>query len=240
MKPVIGILAHPTVWERNHSLLHTCGENYLCSAEKAGGIPLILPIYNDQESIEYYSELCDGFIVPGGIDVNPLSYGEPPHPLTQISRQDYDEYEIRMIHAIVKRQKPIFGICRGIQIINVAFKGTLYQDVSLKPGEIYKHQQAETMPGGVSHKVVIENPSILYDLYGSELYTNSFHHQAVKDVGEGLRVVARSEDGIIEAVQAENYPWLLAVQWHPEIFVKCENNVMLRMFEKLVEVSSKK
>lgn len=239
MKPVIGILAHPTVWERNHSLLHTCGENYLNSVEKAGGIPLILPIYNDQESIEHYCDSCDGFIVPGGIDVNPISYGEPPHPLTMISRLDYDEYEIRMIHEIMKRKKPIFGICRGIQIINVALGGTLYQDVSLKEGNIFRHQQAESMPGGVSHKVLIEGPSILHDLYGDELFTNSFHHQAVKDAGKGLRVIAKAEDGIVEAVEADDYPWLLAVQWHPEVFIQCENNPMLAMFEKLIEVSSK-
>ena len=237
MKPVIGILAHPTLWERNHSILHTCGENYLFSVEKAGGIPLVLPIYNDPESISRYAGMCDGYIIPGGIDVNPLTYGENPHALTGMSRQDYDQFEIDMIHAVMEKKKPILGICRGIQIINVAFGGTLYQDVSLHSKDTFRHQQAETMPGGVSHKVLIENPSILGSLYGSELYTNSYHHQAIKDLGSGLKITARAEDGIIEAVEAEDYPFLLAVQWHPEVFVKCENKVMLPIFEKLIEVS---
>lgn len=239
MKPLIGILAHPTFWERNHSIQHTCGENYLYSVEKAGGIPLILPIYDDPEAVERYADMCDGYIVPGGIDVNPLTYGEPPHPLTAMSRLDYDQFELHMIKALLERKKPVLGICRGIQIINVAFGGTLYQDVSLHPGETYKHMQAETMPGGVSHKVLIDNPSILGSLYGDELYTNSFHHQALKDIGKGLKVTAKAEDGIVEAVEAEDHPFLLAVQWHPEVFIKCEDNPMLRIFEKLIEVSQK-
>ena len=239
MKPIIGILAHPTLWERNHSIQHTCGENYLFSVEKAGGIPLVLPIYDTPESIDRYSGMCDGYIVPGGIDVNPLSYGENPHPLTGMSRLDYDEFEIDMIHAVMAKKKPILGICRGIQIINVAFGGTLWQDVSLKGEGVFRHQQSETMPGGVSHKVHIENPSILYSLYGEELYTNSFHHQAVKEPGKGLRVTARAEDGIIEALEADDYPFLLALQWHPEVFIKAEKNPMLVLFEKLVEESSK-
>ena len=86
MKPLIGIPAHPTLQERNHTIIHSCGENYLKSVEKAGGVPLILPIFDTPEAVERYAAMCDGFIIPGGIDVNPLSYGEEPHPLLQMTR----------------------------------------------------------------------------------------------------------------------------------------------------------
>ena len=238
MKPLIGIPAHPTLQERNHTIIHSCGENYLKSVEKAGGVPLILPIFDTPEAVERYAAMCDGFIIPGGIDVNPLSYGEEPHPLLQMTRLEYDSYEIRLIKEIYRLRKPMLGICRGIQIINVAFGGTLWQDVSLRPEPTWRHQQKEMDSSSVSHKVLIEEGSLLSSLYGSELMTNSYHHQSVKDPGRGLKITARADDGVIEALEAEeDYPFLLAVQWHPECFVILENNPMAPIFTKFIDAS---
>lgn len=234
MRPVIGIMTHPAKSERNGGLIEFVGDHYLKSIEKAGGIPLVFPIFDDEEALERYVDMCDGFIVPGGIDVNPLSYGENPHPLLQKNSLVYDDYEIHLIREIFNTSKPVLGICRGIQIINVAMGGTLYQDVSLAGNDIIKHYQQEESfyP---SHRVAIEEDSILHNLFGDELYTNSFHHQSLKDVAVGLKVTARAEDGIIEAVEGTDGPFLLAVQWHPECFVERDDNVMLRIFETLVE-----
>ena len=243
MKPIIGIMAHPTLneYRGNKATIHSCGENYLFSVEAAGGIPLILPIWDDPDALKRYTKMCDAYLVPGGIDVNPISYGEQPHPLLEATRLDYDEYQLHFIERMLKTGKPILAICRGIQIMNVAFGGTLYQDVSLHGPETMRHSQTDIMPGGISHRVNIEEGSILHRLYGKELWTNSFHHQAIKDLGNGLKVTARAEDGIIEAVEAVDYPYLHAVQWHPESFyLRRSGNYMLLIFEDFVRACKKK
>ena len=237
MRPVIGISAHPTLhdYRGNKSTIQSCGENYLFSLEAVGAVPLILPIYDDPEALDRYVGLCDGYLIPGGIDVNPISYGETPHPLLETTRLDYDEYQLHLIKRMLRTEKPMLAICRGIQIMNVAFGGTLYQDVSLHGPGTMRHSQREIMPGGISHKVIIEEGSILQRLYGNELWTNSYHHQAIKDLGEGLRVTARAEDGIIEAVEAVDHPYMHAVQWHPESFFVRKDNYMLPIFEDFIK-----
>ncbi|MBO6040365.1 MAG: gamma-glutamyl-gamma-aminobutyrate hydrolase family protein [Oscillospiraceae bacterium] len=194
MRPLIGITGHPTLTEYrgNKSTVHSCGENYLFSLEKAGAVPLILPIYDDPEALDRYTALCDGFLIPGGIDVNPIRYGDPPHPLLQMCRLDYDDFQVHLIERVLASGKPILGICRGIQIINVALGGTLWQDVSLHRPDTMLHYQQDVMPGGISHRVAIEEGSILSRLYGAELWTNSYHHQSIRDLGDGLRITARS------------------------------------------------
>lgn len=237
MRPVIGISAHPTLhdYRGNKSTIQSCGENYLFSLEAVGAVPLILPIYDDPEALDRYVGLCDGYLIPGGIDVNPISYGETPHPLLETTRLDFDEYQLHLIERMRVSKKPVLAICRGIQIVNVAYGGTLYQDVSLHGEGTMRHSQVDITPGGISHRVSIEDSSILHRLYGSELWTNSYHHQSIKDLGAGLRITARADDGIIEAVEATDHPYLHAVQWHPESFFVRPDNYMLAIFEDFVK-----
>ena len=237
MRPVIGISAHPTLhdYRGNKSTIQSCGENYLFSLEAVGAVPLILPIYDDPEALDRYVGLCDGYLIPGGIDVNPISYGETPHPLLETTRLDFDEYQLHFIERMRVSKKPVLAICRGIQIVNVAYGGTLYQDVSLHGEGTMRHSQVDITPGGISHRVSIEDGSILHRLYGSELWTNSYHHQSIKDLGAGLRITARADDGIIEAVEATDHPYLHAVQWHPESFFVRPDNYMLAIFEDFVK-----
>ena len=237
MRPVIGISAHPTLhdYRGNKSTIQSCGENYLFSLEAVGAVPLILPIYDDPEALDRYVGLCDGYLIPGGIDVNPISYGETPHPLLETTRLDFDEYQLHLIERMRVSKKPVLAICRGIQIVNVAYGGTLYQDVSLHGEGTMRHSQVDITPGGISHRVSIEDGSILHRLYGSELWTNSYHHQSIKDLGAGLRITARADDGIIEAVEATDHPYLHAVQWHPESFFPRPDNYMLAIFEDFVK-----
>ena len=237
MRPVIGISAHPTLhdYRGNKSTIQSCGENYLFSLEAVGAVPLILPIYDDPEALDRYVGLCDGYLIPGGIDVNPISYGETPHPLLETTRLDFDEYQLHLIERMRVSKKPVLAICRGIQIVNVAYGGTLYQDVSLHGEGTMRHSQVDITPGGISHRVSIEDGSILHRLYGSDLWTNSYHHQSIKDLGAGLRITARADDGIIEAVEATDHPYLHAVQWHPESFFVRPDNYMLAIFEDFVK-----
>lgn len=237
MRPVIGISAHPTLhdYRGKKSTIQSCGENYLFSLEAVGVVPLILPIYDDPEALDRYVGLCDGYLIPGGIDVNPISYGETPHPLLETTRLDFDEYQLHLIERMRVSKKPVLAICRGIQIVNVAYGGTLYQDVSLHGEGTMRHSQVDITPGGISHRVSIEDGSILHRLYGSELWTNSYHHQSIKDLGAGLRITARADDGIIEAVEATDHPYLHAVQWHPESFFVRPDNYMLAIFEDFVK-----
>ena len=237
MTPLIGIPAHPTIsdYRGGKATIQTCGENYLNSVAAVGGTPLIVPIYDDPEALDRYTALCDGFLIPGGIDVNPICYGETPHPLLGQCRLDFDKYQLHFIERMRASGKPILAVCRGIQIINVAYGGTLYQDVSLHGPETMHHYQQDVTPGGASHRVTIEQDSILYRLYGGELWTNSFHHQSIKDLGAGLRITARAEDGIIEAVEATDHPYLHAVQWHPESFFVRKDNYMLAIFEDFIK-----
>lgn len=234
MRPLIGVFAHaPRTLE--FFAAQTCPETYLIALENAGADPVILPVYDDEEAMKHYVDLCDGFVLPGGIDVNPLTYGEDPHPELQGNRLDFDECELRLIPLILASKKPLLGICRGCQILNVAFGGTLYQDIVSQHEGAQLHSQRELTPGAISHRIKVEDGSVLAELYGSEMRVNSFHHQAVKDLGKGLKVTARAYDGIIEAYEAPEYPFVLGVQWHPEQETNADRKAVLPIFKKFVD-----
>ncbi len=164
---------------------------------------LLFPI-SSLTNIEKVTEICDGLIVIGSpIDINPKNYNE--QPITEVHKmaKEIDTLDFTMIKAFNNVNKPILGICRGIQVINVCFGGSLYQDIP-------NHR----LPLKERHNVKFEKDSFLYDCYNVEqMKTNSRHHQAIKEVAKGFKVVAKSEDGIVEAIENKN---IVAVQWHPE------------------------
>ena len=209
MKPLIGIPAHPTLFERNHSIIQSCGQNYIESVEKAGGIVLILPITADEEAIRRQAEMCDAYLIPGGIDVNPLSYGENPHPLLQMTRLEYDEYEISLIREITKTGKPVLGICNGMQMINIYFGGDLIQDIPSKQ----RHQRNSGKDSW--HGARAAEGSWIRTLYPETFSVNSSHHQAVGKTGEGVVPVLYSDDHVVEGICVQGRP-VYGLQWHPE------------------------
>jgi putative glutamine amidotransferase len=234
MRPLIGVFAHaPRTLE--FFAAQTCPETYLLALENAGADPVILPVYDSDETLRRYVQMCDGFLLPGGIDVNPLTYGEDPHPMLQGNRLDFDECELHLIRLILETKKPLLGICRGCQILNVAFGGTLYQDIVSMHEGAQLHSQTELTPGASSHRIRIEPGSVLEELYGSEMRVNSFHHQAVKELGKGLKATAHAYDGIIEAYEAVDYPFVLGVQWHPEQETNADRAAILPIFKRFVE-----
>lgn len=211
MKPKIAIFASVDA-ERAAAVLHT----YIHSIEQAGGLPLLIPYVENKELLNDIITLCDGFLFTGGGDLDPSLFGEALSPHCGKIEPLRDELDFASINLALASGKPILGICRGIQVLNVALGGTLYQDI---PTE-YKTEICHSQTNGLhaySHSVHIEKESPLYSLLGvAEMPANSFHHQAIKTLGRGLVPMAFAEDGIIEAVYSTEHPFIRAYQWHPE------------------------
>lgn len=239
-KPIIGInssrvIKHETAY--SHSVIESLGNDYVESVIKAGGIPIILPILSDEESIRRQIELLDGIILSGGIDINPLLYNEEPSPKLGYIFPDKDNFDILIAKIACELNKPILAICRGHQILNVAFGGTLYQDLSEIEGCYIKHQQ-QSKDGAVTHTVDIIEGSILHSILGNSIISNSFHHQAIKDLATGFIATAYSKDNIIEAIEKTGDQFVVGVQFHPEIMTAYNNINALKIFEAFITASS--
>lgn len=214
-KPIIGISSNIGTIDRGpfQGLERLfINKAYVDWVAKAGGIPLMLPILSAASDIRAQLELVDGLLLSGGQDVDPSYYNEPNHPLLGTVARSRDDYEMLLLKIAEEQKKPILGICRGLQLINVAFGGTLYQDLT-EQSESHKNNHLEG-----SHLVIFEEASPFASLFSREVVTtNSFHHQAIKKLASGFEVVARSEDGVIEAIGRSGGNWIFALQWHPEV-----------------------
>ena len=211
MKPIIGILG-----EVDEKRTITMQDTYIKAIEQSGGIPLIFPYVVNKETMEQMVSLCDGLLFSGGADIDPKYYGEAIKETCGAIQEHRDALEWLAFSVAVAAKKPILAICRGIQLVNVALGGTLYQDI---PSEIETpifHRQKEPKFDR-SHEVNVVENTPLHELTGTlRIPANSFHHQAIKDLGAGLAVMATADDGIIEAVYSLSEPYLRAYQWHPE------------------------
>lgn len=182
---------------------------------KAGGLPFVIPTTKESISRQYASEI-DALVLSGGYDVDPSFYGEASKEALGVTCPRRDESELALAEEVIKLGKPVLGICRGMQIINVLYGGNLDQDQSYVEGAYLKHRQETPMYYPI-HDVDIKEGSYLSSVVGRQLKVNSLHHQSIKDIGQGLEAVAHAEDGIVEAVEAvDDYQNVLAVQWHPE------------------------
>ena len=185
---------------------------------KSGGLPVIFPSV-DPELIPNYLDLFDGIIFAGGSDVDPTFYGEEPHQELGSTYFKRDLFEVALVKAALEANKALMGICRGMQVINVALGGTVFQDLSEDPRQTLKHSQ--NAPGNfLSHHVNVDQDSRIFNLVGSRPYVNSRHHQALNQIGSGLKVTARADDQIPEAIESVDNDRILAVQWHPENMFK--------------------
>ncbi|NLY89858.1 MAG: gamma-glutamyl-gamma-aminobutyrate hydrolase family protein [Firmicutes bacterium] len=210
MRPVIGITCRrvPGAGVDEYRL----AVPYITAVEKAGGIPLLLPALTVRERLP--AAVCHGFLFSGGGDPDPRFYGEEGlFPLDSVDRHR-DAWEIFLVEQALRYAVPVFGICRGLQIINVALGGSLYQDL---PAQLRVSHRQDAPAEKVSHRVWVEEGTLLARiLKRKRIWTNSLHHQAVKKPAPGLIIAARSGDGVVEALEAKKGPFLLAVQWHPE------------------------
>lgn len=185
---------------------------------KAGGVPVIFPSV-DPEDVTDYLDLFDGVLFLGGDDVDPTFYGEEPYEKLGTTYRKRDLFEIELLKQSVAHGKAIMGICRGLQLINIGLGGTVYQDLSQNPTTTLKHHQ--TAPGNMpSHHVSVSQGSRLLKIVGKRPYVNSRHHQAVKDVAPSLKITARADDQVVEAIESAQSEQILAVQWHPENMYK--------------------
>ena len=205
--PLVGISCKFTKGSAGVSLA------YARAVREAGGVPVLLPMLDDERLIAQYVRYLDGLVLSGGLDVPPQAYGEKPHPTVKPLPPERWRFERRLVAAWLQGRKPLLGICLGAQMANVVLGGSLVQDIPSHVGTAVVHRRK----GGAAHEVVIEPGSRLRRILGvGRAEVNSNHHQAVQRLGKGLRVAARAPDGVVEALEGAGARWLLLVQWHPE------------------------
>jgi len=218
-RPLIGLTGRLATGERigaprafASAQLEIYFSEYAQNVWDAGGMPIHIPFVSGAP--ELVGRL-DGLIIAGGEDINPVAYGQDAHPSVREWSDQRDALELGLVHAALDRGVPILGICRGLQLLNVARGGTLVQDlVSAGAGE---HASAVAERTEQVHAIEIDSGSVFSQLYGqTSMRVNSFHHQAIDTVGDHIRVVARSSDGVIEAIEFEDAQ-VIAAQWHPEV-----------------------
>lgn len=193
--------------------LNSIGRNYPAAVRRGGHIPVILPFSLDRRACRTMLERIDILLLCGGGDIAACHFGEEQSPLASPPNDERDNFELLLVSVAIELHKPVVGVCRGLQLINVALGGTLWQDITGQ-SEIV-HQRPDKLWEGV-HNVVFDEGSRLQEVMGcSSLCVNSTHHQAIRTLGRSLRAVAWADDGTIEAIESDRWP-LAAVQWHPE------------------------
>ncbi|WP_216828652.1 gamma-glutamyl-gamma-aminobutyrate hydrolase family protein [Alkalihalobacterium elongatum] len=226
-RPVIGITS--TVEKHNNLSSVHVHEKYIEAVLQAGGVPIVIPI-GPVEMVKDWVAICDGIILSSGEDVDPYHFGATPHPLLQKTYNKRDQLEIELVK---KAQKPILAICRGISILNVAFGGTLLQDIEASNQEAIKHFQLAERPEA-THQIKINEDSWLYDvLKVTNTRVNSMHHQAIDKIAANFKVVANATDGVIEAIEGVGASFMVGIQWHPEEMASNDPN-MAELFKAFI------
>jgi len=242
-RPVIGIATQtlnaipgqlPLCWVMSQRYVHVL----------AGlrAVPWLIPLLHDESVLRDTYDRLDGLFLTGGVDVDPARYGEPRHERCGVLDPDRDEVETTLLRWAMADHKPVLAVCRGIQILNVACGGTLYQDLDSQMPEGLKHDyfpQADGTPhrDSLTHDVRVEPGTRLGTCLGSErTCVNSMHHQGIKRLADGLKVSARAPDGLIEGVEGTNGQFLVAVQWHPEELTDTQAG-MRRLFTAFLDAA---
>jgi putative glutamine amidotransferase len=244
VRPVIGIATQtmeaipgqlPATW--------IMGQRYVRVLASLGAVPWVIPLLlEDEETLRAIYERLDGVFLTGGVDVDPACYQESRHPLCGKTDLPRDWTEARLVRWAMRDRKPVLGVCRGIQLINVAAGGTLYQDVQAQVPNAIKHDYFPTNGNytrdQLVHKVRVAPGSRLGEILGGpEVDVNSMHHQAVKDLAPGLTATAFAPDGLIEGVEGTSGQYLMAVQWHPEELAETMTS-MRRLFTSFLAAAA--
>ncbi|MDD4191562.1 MAG: gamma-glutamyl-gamma-aminobutyrate hydrolase family protein, partial [Mangrovibacterium sp.] len=236
-KPMIGVLPQFDAKENRIWV----SPPYMNAIIEAGGLPVLLPFIKSKKDIKMLAEKFDGFLFTGGQDVNPSLYGQPLCDCSNEISPKRDQLEENLLKVIIKENKPVLGICRGMQLINVVLGGTLYQDilVSEKIGMTLQHNQ-KTPPEIPVHEISVLENTLLFQILGKEkISVNSLHHQGIQELAEGLLPAATSVDDLVEAVQIKDLDFGIAVQWHPELLLGTDANAR-KLFTAFVKASGKR
>jgi putative glutamine amidotransferase len=216
------------------------GHTYVEALRSVGAVPWLIPLLpHDPETMREIFHRLDGVFLTGGVDVDPARYGEDRHPLCGSLDPDRDAIELMLLQHAQQRNLPVLAVCRGIQILNVAHGGTLYQDVADQVPAALKHDYFPTTENPncrdyLAHEITVVPDSRLGEILGDTIVSvNSMHHQAIKDLAPALRPTAYAPDGIIEAVEVHGQPFVVGVQWHPEELVQTHPG-MKRLFSQFV------
>jgi putative glutamine amidotransferase len=232
-KPLIGIT---TTQLLNPSRQPAFGVNvaYTDAVTAAGGLPVLIPLNLSNDELDGLLYRLDGILFTGGYDIDPRIYGGRSHPSVERIDKSRDEIEIHLVQSLMKSTKSFLGICRGLQVINVAMGGSLYEHIpDQAPGEVI-HDNHHLPRNFLAHQVTIKTRNHLSEIVaGSEAFVNSLHHQGICNLANDLFPTAYAPDGLIEAFELPGHPFGLAVQWHPEELQ--EQEVMRRLFQSFIQ-----
>ena len=214
-----------------------CTMDYINAVKEAGGIPALFSPLADDDYITGIVDRCDGILFTGGLDINPFYYGEVPAEYCSQIIPERDEFEFKLLDRAVKEDKPILGICRGFQLINIYYGGSMYQDIKEIKEKRDNHFIANLPKWHYSHEVTIKKGSQIAAAYGSKLIkTNSFHHQLIRKTGDNLQPTAYAADSNIEGLENINKKFLVGIQWHPEMMFEKEKE-HLKIFKYFINRS---
>lgn len=237
-KPLIGIPTfHDTSLPEKLPARFAMSRPYITALEAAGAAPILVPLSLEVATLRSLFDRIDGLFLAGGGDVNPSYYGMKQYGKTQGIDNLRDESEIRLARWALDEDKPLLGVCRGVQTLNVAAGGTLLQDIAdLVPNAI-RHQYHPEFPREyVAHDVNTKPGTLLSEILGDCAKVNSFHHQALAEVARGFHISALAPDGVIEAIEGAGNRFVVGVQWHPESLIDTDPS-MYRLFEVFVNVA---
>lgn len=206
--------------------------DYIRAVERNGGVPILIPNVKSIEDMSLVLDKIDGLLLSGGHDVNPRTYKERNSGKAGNFDNIRDHQEIFMTEYALEKDIPILGICRGLQVLNITLGGTIHQD--LPSAGFFAHSMSNSLRNEPSHSLKILEDSPLYEIFKrDEIWTNSYHHQGINELGKGLKVAALSEEGLIESVYLDGKKFALAVQWHPEMMY--DNEEMNLIFKKFIK-----
>ena len=239
-RPIIGI---PCLAVRDQWFGITNGNytTYLRAIEAAGGIPALIHLTDNQEVLRAHYDRCDGILFAGGDDIDPARYGEPPQPGLGTTVPMQDAVELTLAAWAREDATPVLGVCRGLQLLNVAFGGTLYQDLPSQRSDALDHRASQKQERWtlLAHPIAIATDSWLAARLDCDtIAVNTLHHQAVKELAPGLRATAQAPDGIVEAIEGETGQFVVAVQCHPETLWEDTEPRWARLFADFVEQCS--
>lgn len=234
--PLIGVTAARTTSKSGHPLA-SLAQAYIKALTQAAACPVIVPSGLPEDNLEELLSRLDAVLFTGGGDIHPSAYGEVSRPEIKEIDPDRDRTEFKLLDRALNKGVPFFGICRGLQVVNVGLGGTLYADVASQHPRALKHDFYPDWPRDhLAHQVRVEGKSRLAEVLGdTEFKVNSLHHQAVQRLAPGILVTARSPDGLIEAIEVSDHPFGLAVQWHPEWLTP--HAPMRALFQAFVEAA---